>query len=150
MQFKKDDPLFPTNLFDVEWRWKWVSDDGDWYVVEDEQYCGGFGCTPDGCLGHSTGRGTWVDGPAIVEEFEAGMDESESETNGAYHQACRDAEAIANAPRDIAFLLDQLKKRDELLRVLLTEDPDAAIADGGHTVLDMWRHEVRKLLEPTS
>lgn len=92
---------------------------GVWEVVEDERYCGGFGCTPDGCHGHPTGRGTWVDGPAIVEFFEAGYGETEEETREQYNQACADAEFIACAKDDIEFLLNVIedleKDMDDML-----------------------------------
>lgn len=34
----------------------------------------------------------------------------------------------------------------ETIKVLLDNDPDVEIADGGHTVLDLWRHNARELL----
>lgn len=83
---------------------------GGWSLVEDETYCGGFGCTPDGCHGHSTGRGTWVDGPHIVEVFEGGMGETQEEETKNYLQACADAEFIADAETDIKVLLALVEK----------------------------------------
>ena len=33
-----------------------------------------------------------------------------------------------------------------LVNVLLENDPDDPISDGGHTVLELWRHDARKAL----
>ena len=110
---------------------------GPWNVVLDETYCGGFGCTPDGCLGHLTGRGTWVDGPHITETFEgAGWcgDEKTDEQMAlddkeAYDRACHDAAYIAAAhPQAVIALLDE---RDALAaRVEEAEAELARIAAG--------------------
>ena len=34
----------------------------------------------------------------------------------------------------------------QTIKVLLDNEPDVEIADGGHTVLDLWRHNARELL----
>lgn len=34
----------------------------------------------------------------------------------------------------------------ELVRCLVENDPNEAISDAGHSVLDLWRHDARKAL----
>lgn len=60
---------------------------------------------------------------------------------------------IAHAPTDIKTLLRLLeeaeRRRDEaegLVQMLMTNDPMEYVADGGVTVLDVWRKEVERVL----
>lgn len=39
-----------------------------------------------------------------------------------------------------------IRRLEEAVRVLIENDPYDAISDGGHTVLELWRYESRKLL----
>lgn len=38
------------------------------------------------------------------------------------------------------------RKLRELVEALVENDPDDLVADGGHTVLDLWRHDAKKIL----
>jgi len=52
--------------------------------------------------------------------------------------------------KDTIAALTEMKAREgrfvKLIECLLDNDPDDAIADGGHVVLDLWRHEAAKEL----
>lgn len=43
-------------------------------------------------------------------------------------------------------LVAKVKRYESMIRVLLENEPDDAVSDGGHTVLDLWRHEARAAL----
>jgi hypothetical protein len=45
--------------------------------------------------------------------------------------------------RDLKAENERLRK---LVQDLLDNDPNEAISDAGHTVLDLWRHDARKML----
>lgn len=68
--------------------------------------------------------------------------------------AQREAElAAVKAERDRAQrACEQMGERitslETLIRAMIENEPDDAVSDGGHTVLDLWRHEARAALEP--
>lgn len=37
----------------------------------------------------------------------------------------------------------RVKKLEDLIHVLVDNDPNDTISDSGHTVLDLWRHDAR-------
>ena len=45
----------------------------------------------------------------------------------------------------------KVKRYENLIRAMIENEPDDAVSDGGHTVLDLWRHDARAALnqEPT-
>lgn len=47
---------------------------------------------------------------------------------------------------DLSRLIAAHRKAIELIEVLVENDPGDSIADGGHTVLDLWRHDARRAL----
>jgi uncharacterized coiled-coil protein SlyX len=67
------------------------------------------------------------------------------------------AQLYANAELNSRLVVTALELRDEarqenkrlrtLVETLLKEDPNELAADGGVTVLDVWRKEARQLLE---
>lgn len=66
-------------------------------------------------------------------------------------------EALIQARFDRATLLRALDAErarrvevEKLIRVLLENEPDDLVSDGGHTVLDLWRHEARANQKGTS
>lgn len=38
---------------------------------------------------------------------------------------------------------------ENLIRAMIENEPDDIVADGGHTVLDLWRHDARAALKET-
>jgi hypothetical protein len=43
-------------------------------------------------------------------------------------------------------LMHENERLRKLVQDLLDNDPNEAISDAGHTVLDLWRHDARKML----
>ncbi len=43
-------------------------------------------------------------------------------------------------------LTQQNEKLTELVKLLVDNDPAESVSDGGHTVLDLWRHNAREAL----
>jgi hypothetical protein len=80
----------------------------------------------------------------------------------ARHEAARDepetwTQSHAWAHLDRATLLRALDAMVEenarlagLIRVLLENEPHDAVSDGGHTVLDLWRHDARAALKESN
>jgi len=57
------------------------------------------------------------------------------------------SKAERNADRAAWKALDDENKRlRELVLCLIENDPSDAISDAGHNVLDLWRHDARKVL----
>jgi hypothetical protein len=46
-------------------------------------------------------------------------------------------------------LLAKLERLEALVRDMIENEPDDLVADGGHTVLDLWRHDARAALKGT-
>jgi hypothetical protein len=81
---------------------------GPWETVNHETYCGGMGCTPDGCPGHDTGVAYNIDGPMLLRDgeyfadsFNPGVPQAEQaariaeEERKAYRQADVDSKFIS-------------------------------------------------------
>lgn len=45
-----------------------------------------------------------------------------------------------------ARITEQNEKLTLLVKLLLDNDPAELVSDGGHTVLDLWRHDAREVL----
>lgn len=56
----------------------------------------------------------------------------------------------AASPSTILALIEENKRLAKLIRVLLENEPDDLVADGGHTVLQLWRHDARAALKETT
>lgn len=41
------------------------------------------------------------------------------------------------------------KRMRDLISAMIDNHPDDAVSDGGHTMLDLWRHDARAALEQT-
>jgi hypothetical protein len=72
------------------------------------------------------------------------------------YQAMSPKTSVDPAHTDRATLLRALDAATEknarlagLIRVLLENEPHDAVSDGGHTVLDLWRHDARAALKET-
>ena len=46
----------------------------------------------------------------------------------------------------IQDLKDEIERLRKLITVLIENDPNDDVCDGGHTVLDLWRHDARNAL----
>lgn len=57
------------------------------------------------------------------------------------------AALIVAAVNSLSGLIERVETAEYLIRVLIENDPDELIADGGHTVLDEWRYRAREFLE---
>lgn len=57
---------------------------------------------------------------------------------------------FCHAGREAASVITALRAENtrlrELVQGLIDNDPDEPISDGGHTVLDLWRHDARAAL----
>lgn len=53
----------------------------------------------------------------------------------------------ASGVRLVPELVAENKRLAGLIRVLLENEPHDAVSDGGHTVLDLWRHDARAALK---
>lgn len=49
---------------------------------------------------------------------------------------------------ELIELRTENKRLRKLAQDLIDNDPDEIISDAGHSVLDLWRHEARKVLGP--
>lgn len=59
------------------------------------------------------------------------------------------AHVMVGEQRNVALMeraADEIKRLRDLVQTLIENDPDEPISDGGHVVLDLWRHEARQAL----
>lgn len=56
----------------------------------------------------------------------------------------RNPQVMLAAP--IVEAADEIDRLRDLIRTLVENDPQEPISDGGHVVLDLWRHEARQAL----
>ena len=64
--------------------------------------------------------------------------------------AIDDGKKVTLASSEWARLMAYLISLESLITTLLENDPDDIVAEGGYTVLDLWRHEARQKLGITS
>lgn len=57
-----------------------------------------------------------------------------------------DGKTVTLASSEWARAMTYLKSLEDLVTTLLENDPNDLISDGGHTVLDLWRHQARETL----
>ena len=58
--------------------------------------------------------------------------------------------AVLDARSTILALIEENERLAKLIRVLIENEPNDIVADGGHTVLDEWRYRARAALKETT
>ena len=59
--------------------------------------------------------------------------------------------AAINALPELVAMGRRVERLESLVRTMIENEPGELVADGGHTVLDLWRHEARAALKgPTT
>ena len=61
-----------------------------------------------------------------------------------------DAALIVAAINALPELVARVRALESLVRAMIENEPDDLVSDGGHTVLDLWRHEARAALKVSS
>lgn len=72
---------------------------GPWTTVNHETYCGGMGCTPNGCPGHDTGTAYFLDGPRLLPDGEVSYSQEWFFLDPTSEQVAKEEEEEAEAKR---------------------------------------------------